>query len=86
MTFLFSLLLQRYGLEHVCTLDNMKAVGLLENQEYPIAFEKLRRQLRLIIHDINENQPQDIAYVFSGFVAIFLLQQLMCKTKITFEN
>jgi hypothetical protein len=59
-------ILQTYGYEHLFTLNNLEKLGLLRKQEGKNAYPQLRKNLQLIVEDIDENNPNDIAYVYSG--------------------
>jgi hypothetical protein len=59
-------ILQTYGFEHLFTLNNLEKLGLLKKQEGKASFPILRKNLNLIVEDIDENNPSDVAYVYSG--------------------
>ncbi|KAL5017366.1 hypothetical protein ScPMuIL_006955 [Solemya velum] len=62
-------ILQTYGYEHLITLLNIEKAGLLRlhgNRTYPT----LRKSLKLIIEDVNEQNPHDISYVYSGYAPL----------------
>jgi hypothetical protein len=48
-------------------LDNLEKLGLLKKQEGKSSFNVLRKNLQLIVEDIDEKNPNDIAYVYSGY-------------------
>jgi len=49
------------------TLDNMEQLGLIKKYDGSPPFAAIRKALRLIVSDINEKDPKDVAYVYSGF-------------------
>lgn len=70
-------ILQTYGFEYIFTLNNFEKLGLLKRQEGKQAFPLLRKNLRLIVEDLEEATPNDVAYVYSGYapLSIRLIQQ-----------
>jgi hypothetical protein len=92
-------LLQAYGYQHILTLANLEKMGLLVPREShrgylnPIASAAgstttdttaLRRNLSLWIDDVAETDPDDIAYVFSGYapISVRLVQAVLQKAHI----
>ncbi|KAK2498749.1 hypothetical protein MC885_004689 [Smutsia gigantea] len=75
------LLLQTYGYEHILTLSNLEKAGLLKPQaggrnNYPT----IRKTLRLWMDDVNEQNPTDISYVYSGYAPLSVrLAQLLSR-------
>jgi len=71
--FLKKEILQTYGYKYLFTLENLTKLGLFK-QGVTLArnnpYERLRRELNLIIEEMNEQDPQDIAYVYSGYAPI----------------
>jgi hypothetical protein len=64
-------ILQTYGFEYVFTLNNLEKLGLLKRQESRSGtWPALRKSLQLIVEDLNEARPNDIAYVFSGYAPL----------------
>ncbi|KAG9487694.1 hypothetical protein GDO78_007474 [Eleutherodactylus coqui] len=64
-------ILQTYGYEHILTLHNLEKAGLLKAQSgsrnnYPT----IRKTLRLWMDDVNEQNPNDISYVYSGYAPL----------------
>ncbi|XP_056391212.1 protein lava lamp isoform X2 [Hyla sarda] len=64
-------ILQTYGYEHLLTLHNLEKAGLLKAQSgsrnnYPT----IRKTLRLWMDDVNEQNPNDISYVYSGYAPL----------------
>lgn len=91
------LILHAYGYQHVLTLHNLEKMGLLVARtaanpfyipggsgasEIKVTnFNALRKQLRLIVDEVNEQDPNDIAYVYSGYapLSIRLVQAVIQK-------
>eukprot|EP00027_Filamoeba_sp_ATCC50430_P001749 CAMPEP_0168556906 /NCGR_PEP_ID=MMETSP0413-20121227/9136_1 /TAXON_ID=136452 /ORGANISM="Filamoeba nolandi, Strain NC-AS-23-1" /LENGTH=618 /DNA_ID=CAMNT_0008587891 /DNA_START=132 /DNA_END=1984 /DNA_ORIENTATION=+ len=63
-------ILQTYGYEHLFTLNNMEELGLIRKQEGKNNFSILRKNLNLIVDDVDENAPSDFAYVYSGYAPL----------------
>ncbi|XP_059169291.1 vacuolar protein sorting-associated protein 33A-like isoform X2 [Physella acuta] len=62
-------IIQTYGFEHLVTLSNLEKSGFLRphsNKTYQV----IRKTLRLIVEDVNEQNPNDIAYVYSGYAPL----------------
>ncbi|MEE6504018.1 hypothetical protein FKM82_005048 [Ascaphus truei] len=64
-------ILQTYGYEHMLTLHNLEKAGLLKPQtgsrnNYPT----IRKTLRLWVDEVNEQNPNDISYVYSGYAPL----------------
>ncbi|CAJ0963054.1 unnamed protein product [Ranitomeya imitator] len=60
-----------YGYDHILTLHNLEKAGLLKAQlgsrnNYPT----IRKTLRLWMDDVNEQNPNDISYVYSGYAPL----------------
>ncbi|XP_060105435.1 vacuolar protein sorting-associated protein 33A [Heteronotia binoei] len=74
-------ILQTYGYEHILTLNNLEKAGLLKPQtsgrnNYPT----IRKTLRLWMDDVNEQNPHDISYVYSGYAPLSVrLAQLLAR-------
>ncbi|XP_055963142.1 vacuolar protein sorting-associated protein 33A [Sorex fumeus] len=74
-------ILQTYGYEHILTLQNLEKAGLLRPQQggrnsYPT----IRKTLRLWMDDVNEQNPTDISYVYSGYAPLSVrLAQLLSR-------
>ncbi|NXX96059.1 VP33A protein, partial [Centropus bengalensis] len=74
-------ILQTYGYEHLLTLNNLEKAGLLKSQtsgrnNYPT----IRKTLRLWMDDVNEQNPNDISYVYSGYAPLSVrLAQLLAR-------
>ncbi|GAM27805.1 hypothetical protein SAMD00019534_109810 [Acytostelium subglobosum LB1] len=63
-------IVQSYGCELILTLANLERIGLLKKQESRSTFPALRRDLNLITEEINENNPTDMGYVYSGYTPL----------------
>ena len=65
-------ILQTYGYQHLVTLDKLIKMNLLRVSQNPgpIAQKSnlatLRKQLRLVVDDIDERDHRDMSYVYSG--------------------
>ncbi|KAF1993806.1 Sec1-like protein [Amniculicola lignicola CBS 123094] len=85
--------LQAYGPQHLLTLSALEKMGLLQARGgsalgAPAAkpgtvtnYSPLRRSLRLWDDEVNEAEPTDISYVFSGYapLSIRLIQSIIQK-------
>jgi hypothetical protein len=67
-TFFTKEIVQTYGYEYMFTLSNLSKLGLLKRQEGRNFYESARETMRLTVSDVNDKDPNDIAYVYSGFV------------------
>ncbi|KAK4550312.1 hypothetical protein LTR36_003279 [Oleoguttula mirabilis] len=91
------MILQAYGYQHALTLANLEKMGLLVSREAhrgflnPIAgaagqtatdWNAVRRSLQLWVDDVQEVDPDDIAYVFSGYapLSVRLVQCILQKS------
>ncbi|KAJ6900681.1 hypothetical protein NC652_026703 [Populus alba x Populus x berolinensis] len=70
-------LLHSYGFGHVAMLNNLEKAGLLKKQENKSNWLTIKRTLQLVVEDTDTANPNDIAYVFSGYapLSIRLVQQ-----------
>uniref|UniRef100_A0A8C8HDV5 Vacuolar protein sorting-associated protein 33A n=1 Tax=Oncorhynchus tshawytscha TaxID=74940 RepID=A0A8C8HDV5_ONCTS len=74
-------ILQTYGYEHMLTLNNLEKTGLLKPQtstrnNYPT----IRKTLKLWMEDANEQNPNDISYVYSGYAPLSIrLTQVLAR-------
>ncbi|CAG8761276.1 23385_t:CDS:10, partial [Gigaspora margarita] len=77
-------ILQTYGFEHLQTLLNLERLNMVSKQlsstRNPYAY--IRKTLRLIVDDVEEHNPQDIAYVYSGYapLSVRLIQHATTKS------
>merc|ERR1719300_1876766 len=73
------LILQNYGYGHLLTLDRLNTAGLLtQSTGNRPAYTMLRKRLSLILDNVDEQCPADIAYVHSVYapLSVRLVQQL----------
>ena len=87
-----------YGYQHLLTLSNLEKIGLLYQRSSTFSssrsvsssniqstnYTQVRKQLRLIVDEINESEPDDIAYTYSGYapLSVRLVQCVLQKQKI----
>ena len=90
------LILHSYGFQHILTFDALEKMHLLEPRmsanvlALPTSappnsktnYNYLRKVLRLIVDEVNEQDPDDIAYVYSGYapLSIRLVQCILQKS------
>lgn len=91
--------LQAYGYQHLLTFANLEKAGLFiqraANTGYlnPMGgvhsgttdYNSVRKSLKLFLEDVDEQDPTDIAYVFSGYapLSIRLVQSVLQKPYLT---
>ncbi|CAM0136857.1 unnamed protein product [Umbelopsis sp. WA50703] len=67
-------IVQTYGFEHIQTLYDLERVGLFvirtSSNASRAAFANVRRTLRLIVNEVDEHNPADISYVYSGYAPL----------------
>lgn len=67
-------IVQTYGFEYFFALENLSKVGLLRKQESKFSnwFASLRKlkEFKLIDGEVNEQNPDDINYTYSGYAPI----------------
>ncbi|KAG2183749.1 hypothetical protein INT43_006760 [Umbelopsis isabellina] len=67
-------IVQTYGYEHLQTLHDLERVGLFvirtSSNASRAAFANVRRTLRLIVNEVDEHNPADISYVYSGYAPL----------------
>ncbi|XP_039070913.1 vacuolar protein-sorting-associated protein 33 homolog isoform X1 [Hibiscus syriacus] len=63
-------LLHSYGFEHMATLNNLEKAGLFKKQESKSNWLTVKRALQLVVEDTDTANPDDIAYVFSGYAPL----------------
>lgn len=90
------LILQAYGFQHLQTLHRLEKIELLQARTSATAmilptggapgglktnYNYLRKALRLIVDEVNEQNPDDVAYVYSGYapLSIRLIQCTLQK-------
>jgi len=59
--------LQTYGYQHIITLANLQKLHILRLHDASFPYSLLVKSFALINEDIDEHQPDDIAFVHSGF-------------------
>ncbi|KAE8669870.1 Vacuolar protein-sorting-associated protein 33-like protein [Hibiscus syriacus] len=59
-----------YGFEHMATLNNLEKAGLFKKQESKSNWLTVKRALQLVVEDTDTANPDDIAYVFSGYAPL----------------
>ncbi|KAK9458925.1 Sec1-like protein [Lipomyces oligophaga] len=78
----------QYGFEHLLTFSALAKLDLIYSRSSKTSknaqnfqFSNLRKALRLIVDDVNEQKPDDIAYVYSGYapLSIRLVQYIIQK-------
>ncbi|KAF1989675.1 Sec1-like protein [Aulographum hederae CBS 113979] len=90
-----------YGAQHLLTLSALEKMGLLTVRSGGLAsinptargqaantytnYQTARKNLALIFDEVNESEPDDIAYVFSGYapLSVRIVQCILQKQKIT---
>lgn len=73
-------IIQTYGTEHLKTLNNLEKAGLVKKQEGKLPFSLYRKPLNLIVEGISEANPNDIAYVYSGYAPLSIRLIQKCLT------
>lgn len=85
--------IQGYGHQHLLTLSALQKLGLLEGSAggafgrggaqpgKSTNYTTVRKNLHLIVDEVNEAEPDDIAYVFSGYapLSVRLVQCVLQK-------
>ena len=62
-------IINAYGFEHFLTLNNIEQVGLLKAAS-PRSYATVRKSLGLVVDDVHEQSPNDIAYTYSGYAPL----------------
>ncbi|GIZ02713.1 vacuolar protein sorting-associated protein 33A [Caerostris extrusa] len=62
-------LIQTYGYQHCLTLNNLEKAELLKLQGAR-TYSVIRKTLRLTVDEVNEQSPNDISYVHSGYAPL----------------
>ena len=63
-------IVQAYGYEHMFTLHNLEKLGMFRRSEGKATFPTLLKALDLFVDEVNEANPDDISYVFSGYAPL----------------
>ncbi|KAJ7536601.1 hypothetical protein O6H91_12G074500 [Diphasiastrum complanatum] len=63
-------LLHSYGFEHVFVISNLEKAGLLKKQDTKSSWQLVKKGLKLVVEDVDDSNPNDIAYVFSGYAPL----------------
>ncbi|CAM6126841.1 unnamed protein product [Calypogeia fissa] len=71
--------LHSYGFEHMFTLTNLEKAGLLKKLEAKSSWQNVKRGLKLVVEDMDDTSPTDIAYVYSGYapLSVRLVEQVL---------
>lgn len=71
--------LHSYGFEHMFTLNNLEKAGLLKKQEAKSSWQNIKRGLKLVVENLDDANPTDIAYVYSGYapLSVRLVEQVL---------
>lgn len=90
------LLYAQYGYEHIITLNALTKLDLIFQRgsktsanATTLQFSNLRKNMRLIVDDVNEQTPDDVAYVYSGYAPLsirlvqYVIQKRALGTKIS---
>lgn len=66
-------IIQTYGFERLAALQNLERSRLIRKtdaNDQPAYTTNLRKSLRLTVDDVDEHNPKDAAYVYSGYAPI----------------
>ncbi|GAB5593515.1 Vacuolar protein-sorting-associated protein 33 [Umbelopsis nana] len=67
-------IIQTYGYQHIQTLYDLERLGLFNvrtsSNASRAAYANVRRTLRLIVNEVDEHNPADISYVYSGYAPL----------------
>ncbi|KNC77245.1 hypothetical protein SARC_10296, partial [Sphaeroforma arctica JP610] len=63
-------IIQTYGFEHLETIYNLEKVGLLSSTTDGFKYANVQNLLRLVVDEVDELNPEDIAYVYSGYAPL----------------
>ncbi|KAF2754302.1 putative vacuolar sorting protein [Pseudovirgaria hyperparasitica] len=87
-------IIHAYGPQHILTLSALEKIGLLTVRGGPLGggasakpgsttnFNTARKHLKLIVDEVNESTPEDVAYVYSGYapLSVRLVQCILQKS------
>ncbi len=80
---------QTYGYNHIGTLSNLEQLGLIKKYDGSPPFASIKKTMRLIVTDVDEKDPKDIAYVYSGYLPFtfrFIITKLFRNCFISFAS
>lgn len=64
-------IVESFGFEHTLTLDNLERCGMLRSADrrFGVAqdYGAIRKRMNLFVENVNEQDPHDPAYVYSGY-------------------
>lgn len=63
-------IVQAYGYQYLLSMNNLEAAGLLKVQEASRAFSAIKQSLRLCNQEVDEKNPSDISYCYSGYAPL----------------
>eukprot|EP01127_Copromyxa_protea_P020056 TRINITY_DN6628_c0_g1_i1.p1 TRINITY_DN6628_c0_g1~~TRINITY_DN6628_c0_g1_i1.p1 ORF type:complete len:442 (-),score=69.46 TRINITY_DN6628_c0_g1_i1:11-1336(-) len=64
-------ILQKFGFHLYSVIDQLFDLGMLKNPEQPtIPWSVLCEEFNLVVEEVEENSPTDIAYVYSGYAPL----------------
>jgi len=75
-------LLQNYGYECLFFMENLMKLGMFKlNTSRVNLYARIKEDLKIIVEGINEKEPNDVAYVYSGYapISIRLVQQALAS-------
>jgi hypothetical protein len=70
LTFLKREIVQTYGYRYLFTLDHLAKLGMIKPQTRTNNFSRVRSDLNLVVENVSESEPNDIAYVYSGYAPL----------------
>uniref|UniRef100_A0A6B2KZZ3 Uncharacterized protein n=1 Tax=Arcella intermedia TaxID=1963864 RepID=A0A6B2KZZ3_9EUKA len=79
-------ILQTYGYKYLYTLENLTKIGMFKlNATRANPYAKTLKDLNLIIEEMNDKEPNDIAYVYSGYapISIRIVEQAIASPAFT---
>ncbi|PWN34313.1 Sec1-like protein [Meira miltonrushii] len=86
-------IVQTYGYEYIPLLDMLAKTGLMtratpSSTRTSVGFQAVRSSLRLVVDDIDEHDPNDVSYTYSGYapLSIRLVQAIAQKDALLARN
>lgn len=86
-------IVQTYGYEYIPLLDMLAKTGLMtratpSSTRSSVGFQAVRSPLRLVVDDIDEHNPNDVSYTYSGYapLSIRLVQAIAQKDALLARN